>query len=258
MMKLAPARYADRRSLLHRWEPRAKLIALLALIFAFASVRQLALLPAMGAIALSLLALSRLPLHLTLRRFSYPGLTIATLALLLPFAAGDTVLWQWGILTLRQEGLLALVLIAARLFCILAVSLALFGTTSLPTLLRALRALRLPPLLIDMALLAYRYLEETIETSQQMQRAMRLRGFRGDRLNRRQLQLLARLAGSLLVRSYARAQRVYCAMRLRGYGQPSAGLARQGIDRYSWGATAAVLAIALSLLVAEVWLARAR
>ncbi|NJL02350.1 MAG: cobalt ECF transporter T component CbiQ [Spirulinaceae cyanobacterium SM2_1_0] len=258
-MKLALDRYAHLKSPLHRWEPRAKLVGLMALIFAFAGVRQLPLLPAMLAIALSLLALSRLPLAFALSRLRYPGLFIAVLVVLLPFTAGETVLWQWGSVTLRQEGLLAVVLIATRLLCILTLSLVLFGTMPFVTTLKAMRSLGLPSVLVDMALLAYRYLEELGTTRQQLQRAMHLRGFRGDRLNRRNLQRLASLAGSLLVRSYERSQHVYQAMILRGYGQgPGARDRRwQGIDRYSWAVSGLMVAIALSLLLAEIWLAEA-
>ncbi|NJO19990.1 MAG: hypothetical protein HC838_07910, partial [Spirulinaceae cyanobacterium RM2_2_10] len=81
----------------------------------------------------------------------------------------------------------------------------------------------------------------------------------GRSLNRRNLQRLASLAGSLLVRSYERSQHVYQAMILRGYGQgPGARDRRwQGIDRYSWAVSGLMVAIALSLLLAEIWLAEA-
>ncbi len=255
-MKLALDRYAHLQSPLHRWEPRAKAIALLALIFAFASISHWQLLPLMLAIALSLLLLSRLPLRFALGRLRYPGLFIAAIVALLPFTAGETVLWQWGALSLRQEGLLAVTLIATRLLCILTVSLVLFGTAPFPTMLKALRSLGLPATLVDMALLAYRYLEELGTTRQRMQRAMHLRGFRSDRLSRRNLRLLASLTGSLLVRSYDRSQRIYHAMILRGYGQgPGARLpARPGCDRASWLACGSILALALSLVLAEIWL----
>ena len=268
-MRLTLDRYAHLDSPLHRWEPRAKIVALMGLIFAFATVQQWQLLPVMAAIALSLLRLSRLPLPFVLSRLRYPGLVIAALVALLPFTAGDTVLWQWGALTLRQEGLAAVVLIVTRLLSILTVSLVLFGTAPLPTLLKALRDLGLPALLVDMALLTYRYLDDLGATMQQMQRAMTLRGFRGlglasatgtTRLNRRTLERLAALAGSLLVRSYGRSQQVYQAMRLRGYGYGSGTPrpAERGQHRRSWQASGGVLAIALSLVLAEAWLARSR
>jgi cobalt/nickel transport system permease protein len=51
-----------------------------------------------------------------------------------------------------------------------------------------------------------------------MRRATVLRGFRPRQLSRRNLQVYAALAGSLLIRSYQQSEQVYKAMQLRGYG----------------------------------------
>ncbi len=128
------------------------------------------------------------------------------------------MLWQWGWLTLRQEGCIAVIAIATRFICIITMSLILFGTAPFLTTIRALRSLGMPHTIVDMMLLSYRYIEEFGQTLTTMQRAMRLRGFQNNRLNRRNLDRLAGLAGSLLIRSYERSQRVYEAMILRGYG----------------------------------------
>jgi cobalt/nickel transport system permease protein len=217
-MKLALDRYAHLDSPIHRWEQRSKIVALFALIFAFAFVKQLVLLPGMIVVTVMLLVLSRLPLAFVLDRLRYPGLFIAAVVIFLPFVAGETVLWQWGWLSLRQEGCIATIAIATRFTCIITVSLILFGTAPFLTTIRALRSLGLPHTIVDMMLLSYRYIEEFGTTLTTMQRAMRLRGFQANRLNRRNLDRMASLAGSLLVRSYERSQRVYEAMILRGYG----------------------------------------
>jgi len=217
-MKLALDRYAHLNSPIHRWEQRSKLVGLLALIFAFALVEDLVLLPGMVVVTLVLLGLSRLPLGFVLHRLRYPGLFIAAVVIFLPFVAGETVLWQWGWLTLRQEGCIAVIAIATRFICIITMSLILFGTAPFLTTIRALRSLGMPHTIVDMMLLSYRYIEEFGQTLTTMQRAMRLRGFQNNRLNRRNLDRLAGLAGSLLIRSYERSQRVYEAMILRGYG----------------------------------------
>jgi len=210
--------YAYLKSPIHRWEPRCKLIALLALIFAFAFVQQLILLPAMVLVTLSYYAISRLPGAFLLKRLRYPGFFLAAIAVLLPFNVGNIVIWQLGFLSLRQEGLLALILIVTRFLCILTVGLILFGTAPFLTSIKAMRSLGLPSVLADMMLLSYRYIEQFGEDLARMQTAMRLRGFRANKLSRRNLTVLASLAGSLLVRSYEQSQQVYQAMILRGYG----------------------------------------
>jgi cobalt/nickel transport system permease protein len=81
-----------------------------------------------------------------------------------------------------------------------------------------MRALGLPGIMADMALLALRYIQEIGQDLRKMQASMRLRGFRKRRLSLYGLRTLAWLGGSILVRSYERSEWVYKAMILRGYG----------------------------------------
>ncbi|WP_072622495.1 cobalt ECF transporter T component CbiQ [Spirulina major] len=243
-------RYAYLTSPLHRWEPRAKLVGLLALIFAFGTVQQLTVLPWMVLVTVGLYGLSRLPWAFGLNQLRYPGAFMVMVVILVPFAGGETVLWQWGALRLTAEGCWMVVRVGVRFFSIVTLSVVLFGTTPLTKTLRAMRSLGIPSLLVDMALLTYRYLQEFNNTRRTMQQAMRLRGFQGDRLSIRSLRHWAQLAGSLLVRSYDRATRVYVAMLLRGYGQQWQGksLGWRGIDRRSWLAMGGMGAIAIAFV----------
>ncbi|ERN40252.1 cobalt ABC transporter, permease protein CbiQ [Rubidibacter lacunae KORDI 51-2] len=254
-MKLALDRYAYLCSPIHRWEQRSKLLALLSLIFAFACVRHLLLLPAMVVVTAGLYWASRLPVRYLLRRLRYPGLFIAAAVALLPFAGGETAIAQWGPLTVWLEGCKALVLIAVRFACILTISLILFGTAPFATSIKAMRALGLPATIVDMMLLTYRYLDSLGDTRLRMQRAMQLRGFQTHGWNCRTLAMLASLAGSLLVRSYEQSQRVYYAMRLRGYGNPHSRLSVPfGGDASGRLACGIVLALATVFVAAELLL----
>ncbi|NEO24795.1 cobalt ECF transporter T component CbiQ [Moorena sp. SIO4A5] len=234
--------YAHLDSPIHSWEPRAKLIALLTLIFAFSFVQHLIVLPGMVALTLIFYRVSRLPLSFLLNRLRYPGLFLLGITLLLPFTVGTTVIIQLGPIAVRQEGLLTLVLIATRFLCILTISVILFGTAPFLTNIKAMRSLGLPSLVADMTLLSYRYIEQFSNDLAKMKRAMQLRGFRGKgpklswqefgrhpvawllesfARSYRNLRVLASLTGTLLVRSYQQSQQVYKAMILRGYSNTS-------------------------------------
>jgi cobalt/nickel transport system permease protein len=252
--------YIPRESVIHRWSPRLKLVSLLTLMFAFATVQHLPLVPWMLGLAAVLYGLSGLPLAFLRQRLSYPGLFILAVVVLLPFSVGETLLWQGGWLTLRQEGLQASLLITGRFLSILTVGFILLGTTPFLTLLHAMRSLGLPTILADMTLLSYRYLYEIAAMLATMQQAMRLRGFgqgrqRWLRVNRQTLQQLALLAGNLLIRSYEQSERVYKAMRLRGYGyggNSTLGQSRSSqTSTLSWGLTGVVLMMAVGVVVAE-------
>ncbi|MEO1401823.1 MAG: cobalt ECF transporter T component CbiQ [Cyanobacteria bacterium J06635_1] len=249
--------YTGLSSPIHQWLPTTKLMGLVALIFGFATVQQLWLVPYMVAMALGLFLLSRLPGHFLRSRLRYPGLFLLGVVVALPFLSGETVLWQWGVLTLRQEGTLMMLLVAGRFFSIITVGIVLLGTTPFLTLVGAMRSLGLPPILADMTLLAYRYLFDIADQLAQLKQAMRLRGFRPTRTGHTWQQIAA-VTGTLLIRSYEQSERVYKAMRLRGYGMspvaPMRGKHRVGSAWGTWQDMAGLVgcvAIAGGLVIAQ-------
>jgi cobalt/nickel transport system permease protein len=223
-MKLGIDEYAHLSSPLHRWDPRCKFIGLMALIFAFSFVRDLRMLPAMAVVTSVIYVVSKLPVSFMLTRLRYPSLFLLVVVLLLPFVSGHTVIMSLGPLDLRQEGLVSVLLIATRFLCILTVGLVLFGTAPFLTTIKSMRALGLPAILTDMALLSFRYLYEI-----------------GDDLHRMETSMIG---GSILVRSYERSEWVYKAMILRGYG--SAGRQQDEFRASSRD----VIALGVTLLVA--------
>ncbi|MGB3128425.1 MAG: CbiQ family ECF transporter T component, partial [Dehalococcoidia bacterium] len=123
----------------------------MALIFAFSFVQDLRMLPAMVLVTALVYGISRLPVSFMLSRLRYPSFFLLAVVVLLPFLSGQTVVASIGPLDLRQEGLVAVLLIATRFLCILTVGLVMFGTASFLTTLKAMRSLGLPAILTDMA-----------------------------------------------------------------------------------------------------------
>ena len=210
--------YAHLDSPLHRWNPRLKLVGLFGLICAFSLVTDLRAVPVMFALTLVLYGVSGLPLRFLWSRLRYPGIFLLVMGVILPLT-GQSPLLALGPVTVYREGALDFVLIASRFACILTVGLLMFGTGPFLQTLNAMRGLGLPPTLADMTLLSWRYLFEIGDTLATMERAMRLRGFRAGRFSLRGLSTLASLAGSMLIRSYEQSERVYYAMKLRGYSR---------------------------------------
>jgi cobalt/nickel transport system permease protein len=227
-MNLGIEDYAYLESPLHRWDVRYKLVGLGTIIFGFAFVQDLRLLPPMLLLTLIIFRLSQIPFGYLLNRLRYPGIFLLTVAIVLPLFAGQTVLFGLGPLAIRLEGTLQMVLVVTKFVSILTLSIVLFGTAPFLKSIKAIQALGLPQIMADMTLLSYRYIFETGKDLRQMQIAMRLRGFRLKGYDRHGLGQLAAMAGTLLIRSYEQAERVYHAMALRGYGHtPTTTLARE-------------------------------
>jgi cobalt/nickel transport system permease protein len=217
-MNLGIDEYNDLDSPFHRLDPRYKIIGLITLVFSFSFIRDLRMLLAMGVATITIYGISRLPAGFIAKRFRYPSFFLLAIVLSLPFLSGEHILTSLGPIAMRQEGLLAAILIATRFTCIFTIGVILLGTTPLLTNIKAMRTLGVPDIMADMALLAFRYLKEIGRDLRNMQTSMRLRGFQERRFSPRGLKTLAWLSGSLLIYSYERSESIYKAMILRGYG----------------------------------------
>ena len=253
-MRLTLDTYAGLQSPLHHWWPRSKLVGLGMLMLGFASVQQIQLVPICLVVTVVLYGLSGLPWSFLRSRLRYPGLFLLGLVIALPLLSGSTILWQWGPVAIRQEGLLAMGLIAGRFLSIVTLGMLLLGTTPLLVLVDSLVSLGLPSLLSEMMLLSYRYLFDMADQLANLRQAMRLRGFH-PRGNRQSWQQLAAVMGTLLVRSYEQSERVYKAMRLRGYAHSKASAQQirgwgQPVDLAAIGLCAT---IALALIGLQIW-----
>lgn len=217
-MDLYVDKYAHLNTPLHRWDPRCKLVALVALVFSFSFVQDITFIPMMLAISTFLYILSGLPLNFLTSRLRLPGIFLLILLMMLPFMSGHQVLFVLGPLSVKAEGCLDALLIGSKFIAIITTVMVLFGTTPFLVTVKAMQALGLPTLLADITLFAYRYLFEIQSDLRTMQRAMRLRGFKN---GSHSIGMLAALTGTILVHSYEQSERVFKAMILRGYGQPS-------------------------------------
>ena len=94
--------------------------------------------------------------------------------------------------------------------------MALIATAPIVTLGQALRRLRLPDKLCHLLLFTYRYIYVFEQEYRRLVLAMKIRGFR-PRTNLHTYRSYAYLAAMLLVRSFDRAERVFAAMRCRGF-----------------------------------------
>lgn len=209
-------RYADRDSLLHRWEPRSKLIALGVLIAVMAALFTLRGALLGMAVAVAILLASRLPLAFLLRRFLELQAFLLLFLIILPLLGSGPVLATLGPLSIHSAGLHAALLIYLKALTIVALSLVLVNSARLTDTLWAAEKLRIPRGLVQLALITLRYLPILLDEKDATTTAAACRAFRM-RPNSHSYHTAANIAGSVLVRSYLRANRVWQAMQCRGF-----------------------------------------
>ena len=211
-------RYSGLDSPAHRLDPRAKVILVMVFVVSVVSTppsHLLAFVVYAGLISWAC-ALGRIPISYVLLR-AVGVLPFSILAALwLPFSQqGQTLALLDGRIHLSVAGLWLFAGVVMKSFLGAGTAMWLISTTPFSSLLRGLRKMGAPVLVVDMLALTYRYLFVLVGEALRLRRAAAARGYRPRWLG--QALLIGRLVGRLFVRSYERAERIYGAMILRGF-----------------------------------------
>lgn len=239
-------------SLLGRLDPRVMLVCSLALVLVIVStpLRAAWALGAYGALLLLALLASRVPPRIVLHRWSHLLLFILLLAAFLPFhpAEAGGISYHLGALKFSQTGLerFAGVVLRSGLSALALVLLS--SIVSLPRQLAAMEQLRVPGLITMLLGFTFRYFEVLRDEARRMQRARDARCWRGRWLW--QARTIGEMVGTLYLRSYERADRIYCAMLARGYQGRSVGIRAQRLLLRDWLFLLTLLAATLGIRAA--------
>jgi cobalt/nickel transport system permease protein len=220
-------RYQAGASLVHRLDPRVKVIVTILFIVSNVALPDgawLAFLLAWGTLIIGS-ALASLGYGYLLRR-SFVALPFALAAVTAIFALPGQPLFVWSLGPWRRvatdAGLIRFTSIVVRSWLSVQMAILLTTTTQFPDLLHALRHLRVPKLLVAIVSFMYRYLFVLIDEAGRLLRAREARSARvapgsgGGSLTWR-ARIAGHMAGQLFLRSYERSDRVYNAMLARGY-----------------------------------------
>jgi cobalt/nickel transport system permease protein len=202
---------------LARWDARWKLAGLLSAAGGVATLDHLAPAAAALALGLALLALARLPGRWVRTRLGLFTLAALPFLLILPFTLDSAGSGRdLGPVRVSDRGLTAGLAVFCRCLAIGALGLVLVGTAPIHQTLAAAHRLRVPGLLVLLALLAYRYAFLFGDELRRLRVALWVRGFRA-RATRHGYRTLGHVVGATLVRGADRAERVADAMRCRGF-----------------------------------------
>jgi cobalt/nickel transport system permease protein len=201
---------------LRRFDPRWKLaaFALALVITAFLQTVTAASIALTGAAVLAMTA--RLPIRAYLERLKIILPALVLFAIFLPFVVPDPDPILLGPIPLSLPGLRLALLFVLKGLAIFTLALALAASSPMAATLQAASSLRVPSRLIHIAMLTYRYLFLVVAELGRIRLALRVRGYR-NRPTVHCYRTIGNVAGTLLVRSSERAERVAQAMRCRGF-----------------------------------------
>ena len=219
-------RYLEGRSWFHSADARIKLVMALGFIFATTSIPPGKWIGFAAMLALVWLAaaISRVGL---LRVFLRSLVAIPFILIALPtvFTKPGVFLFELDLnlfaLTGTQEGLDFFISVLLKSWASVTAAVVLTATTPPLRLLEALRALRIPAVLVAIVMLMYRYLFVLVDEAQSLMRARTARsaaiGPKSGGSFVWRAKSAGGMAGSLFIRTLDRSERIYMAMLARGY-----------------------------------------
>ena len=228
--------YSDRDSVIHRLDPRGKLVVTFAFIVAvvltpFSSWLAYGLYFAVIAV---LIALSRLPVSHFLKRSLVIIPFVLLMAVFIPFfkegeVAGSYNLWLWQV-SVTHSGLQVLWNIMAKAWLSILSLILLTSTASFTSILKGLEQLKMPKVIVMIMSFMYRYIFLLTDEVLRMKQARDSRNFGGGR-KLWQIGTVGNMIGTLFIRSYERGERVYASMVARGFDGHSRTLERLYFSR---------------------------
>ena len=235
--------YFPGNSVVHRLDPRTKLIMLVLYIVAlFCAVSWVSYAVVFVFLAVTI-ALSKIPVKSIVRGMKpLVVILVFTGVLNLFFTAGDTVLVSFWVVTITLEGLVRAILMVARILMLISGTFLLTYTTSpisltdgLESLLSPLKAIRLPVHELSMMMcIALRFIPTLIEETDKIMSAQKARGadFETGSLLQR-VKALVPILVPLFISAFRRADELATAMECRCY-QGGDGRTKMKLLRFSY------------------------
>ncbi len=247
-------RFALGTSTVHRLDPRLKLIAASAFSILVAVARQPACLVPALAMGVLLVLAARLDPLATLKRLGAVAGFLILIWAVVPVTSEGEAVFRIGPLDVTRPGVALAARISLKSVAIVLAMTALVATVPLATLGHALQRLKVPPKIVHLLLMTYRYLFVIEQEYQRLVRAARIRGF-APRTDVHTYRTYAYFVGVLFLRAAERAERVSAAMKCRGFDGRFFSLAEFPPHARNT-AFAALTAACLALLAALEWTCR--
>jgi cobalt/nickel transport system permease protein len=210
------------RSPMHRWDVRCKIVTLLLYSFVIAALHHLETAAAALCISLLISVIAKIPLSRVFFRLLALTGFLGMFLIVMPFTvadrAGDTIVIFGGVdrLGLNLRGVILAATIIAKAVAIALLMEPLVSTAPMPVALHGLSRLGAPEMAAQMVLLSHRYVHVFRHEARRMAAGMRVRGF-SMKTDLETMRAIANFLGMLFVRSFERTERVFDAMRARGY-----------------------------------------
>lgn len=203
-------------SLIHRLDPRLKIVITFLTAFLIALSRDLTNLSYFLFLGFILIIISNTDLKFLFKKLIMINLFIIVIWLFIPLTFPGRELFRVWNFSATEEGIKYALKITIRSNSIMLLIISFLRTNSISEIIHALYRLKLPPKLIYLFFFVYRYLDIIKLEYNKLQEAMLMRAFK-PKTNLHSYKSYAYLIAMILIRSYERSEKVYEAMLCRGF-----------------------------------------
>jgi cobalt/nickel transport system permease protein len=208
--------FADGVSIIHRIDPRFRIVAAVLFSVVVAVSREIDTLAGALLMAVCLIFAGRLNLLQVAKKYGIIFGFLILIWLLMPFTYPGASIAKIGPLTATRAGVNFALTISLKSTAIVLSLMSLIATIPMATLGHALYELRMPGKIVHLLLMTYRYIHVIEWEYQRLIRAAKIRGFKPG-TNFHTYKTTAYFVGVLFIRAVERADRVSKAMKCRGF-----------------------------------------
>jgi cobalt/nickel transport system permease protein len=213
---------SGKKGVMQAINPVAKLVAIVGMIVASLFIVNLSMLLAICLVPLFLVVSSRIPLKHFFSRTAMITIFSALISLPWIFLTPGTSVWATNMggytIAITQQGLTSSAVFTVRVWFCVASLIMLVLSTGFDKTLELLASLKVPAVIVQLFSLTYRYFFVSLEEAQSVLIAKEARTYVHNRnFNLQALRDLGAIIASLFIRTYERSERVYLAMKARGF-----------------------------------------
>ncbi len=214
-------KYADLDSPIHKLDPRIKVISIFILIFfvILTSPVEFKKFLLYFLLIFIVILISEVPLRFILKRSLVVIPFVFLVAIFIPFLKQGEIAGSYSFgslhLSVSYGGLIILWNVLIKSWLSVLTMIVLVSTTKFQRILKAFESLGVPKVMVMILSFFYRYLFVLLDEMIRMKRAKDSRSFNGGRIWH--IKTTGTIIGTLFIRSYERAERVYISMVSRGF-----------------------------------------
>jgi cobalt/nickel transport system permease protein len=213
---------SNRKGVLQSINPLAKLVSIIAMIVASLFIFDLSYLAVLCVIPIIFAVSSRIPLKHFFARTAFVTALAAIISIPPIFFAAGTTVWAGSLgsihVVITAQGLTNAAVFIVRVWFCVASLISLILSTGFDKMLALLSTLRVPSVIVQLFSLTYRYFFVSIHEAQSVLIAKEARTYvHKTTINMQALKDLGSIIATLFIRTYERSERVYLAMKARGF-----------------------------------------